>query len=313
MQKLNFAIVGCGRMGKTRAAALHYLGAGIRYSLDCDESLAKSIIQFDENCTAITHVSEIDWKLIDGVFICTPPGLRGQIESLAFEHRKSIFVEKPLHISIEKAKELKDRFSSSEVLFAVGYMNRYRHSVNLVKRHLANLGVIGFQAHWICKPYGVTWWKDKSLSGGPLNEQATHLVDLARFFFGTVTKVSAFKNNDEDGIGESVCANLSFENNISGSIIYSCCGSEKDIAFQIFTKKGSLCLSGWDLSLQENSVISEKDIQYTDDIFRIETSCFLKSVHNNTRYSIKSTLDDAFLSQLVISRISQSVRDGETH
>ena len=46
--------------------------------------------------------------------------------------------------------------------------------------------VLGAAGNWVNASYAVPWWGRRELSGGPVNEQATHLVDLARHLVGEV-------------------------------------------------------------------------------------------------------------------------------
>ena len=153
-----------------------------------------------------------------------------------------MFVEKPLHTSLQRAGELLGLFAQSELPVGVGYMNRYRESVRRVRALLPTLEVIGFQGRWVCKPYAVPWWSDRALSGGALNEQATHLVDLVRFLMGEVGSVAAYRRQARSGSSESVCVALDLQAGITGSLLYSCSGCEKDIGLQIFTDRGTI---GW--------------------------------------------------------------------
>jgi predicted dehydrogenase len=160
MNTLRFAIIGCGRMGLTRAKAIRALGARINYAVDSDLTRAKQIAEMDSSCDALATYQNIDWTKIDGVFICTPPGKRGPVELIAARYDLAVFAEKPLHLSATGALELGHAFAHGKGLFAVGYMNRHRHSVGMVKEQLKELKVIGYQCHWICKPYSVDWWTE---------------------------------------------------------------------------------------------------------------------------------------------------------
>ena len=68
------------------------------------------------------------------------------------------------------------------VVNAVGYMNRCRNSVRLAKKVLSGRKVLGISCAWVGKKYLVPWWIDKDLSGGPFNEQATHVWNFVDFW-----------------------------------------------------------------------------------------------------------------------------------
>lgn len=307
MNTLSFLVVGCGRMGKIRAAALQALGARIAYALDSDPARAQALAEYDADLQPLTDLGAVDWARIDGVFVCTPPGCRGEVEYLAREQRKPLFVEKPLHTSLQRAGELLGLFAQSELPVGVGYMNRYRESVRRVRALLPTLEVIGFQGRWVCKPYAVPWWSDRALSGGALNEQATHLVDLVRFLMGEVGSVAAYRRQARSGSSESVCVALDLQAGITGSLLYSCSGCEKDIGLQIFTDRGTIGLAGWDFAPDSPAFPELAADKKSEDVFLVETACFLESVRSGSSELLAPTLEDAYLTQLTIDRIARSI------
>lgn len=311
MDTPRFAIIGCGRMGLTRARALKTLGARIVYSVDSDLTRARQIVEMAPDCTALESDREIDWKQIDGVFVCTPPGMRGPIELKAAQQGLAVFAEKPLHLSAAGALQIGQAFARSDALFAVGYMNRYRHSVSNVKQRLDNLNVIGYQCHWICKPYAVDWWKDPQWSGGALNEQMTHSVDLCRHLFGDVQAVFAQTRVAPGALHvQSVSALLQHRDNLSGTIHYSCAGQDKDIGLHIFTDQGPVVLSGWDYTLTRAPWLEADSLQQDpQDVFLTETECFLLAVQEGDARRLECPLEDGIKTQLTVDAIGQAATD----
>lgn len=310
MDTLRFAIIGCGRMGLIRAKAIKALGAKIYYSVDTDFTRAKQIADMDASCKALGTYEDIDWTQIDGVFICTPPGIRGPVELMAAHYDLGVFAEKPLHLSATGASALGQAFAHGKGLFAVGYMNRHRSSVVRVKEELKELNIIGYQCHWICKPYSVTWWNKALLSGGALNEQMTHSVDLCRYLFGDVKSVFAriFSSPTAPHI-QSVCAALEHAN-VAGSILYSCAGQDKDIGLHIFTNKGPIVFSGWDYSLINAPWMDgENEPNDLQDVFQKETESFLKALKAGDKRLLKCSLEDGISTQLTVDAIRKSDAD----
>lgn len=311
MDMLRFAIIGCGRMGLTRAKALKTLGARIVYSVDSDLARARQIVEIAPGCTALETDREIDWSQIDGVFICTPPGMRGPIELKAAQRGLAVFAEKPLHVSATGALQIGQAFARSDALFAVGYMNRYRHSVSSVKQQIGALNIIGYQCHWICKPYAVDWWKQDQWSGGALNEQMTHSVDLCRHLFGDAQAVFArTRVNPGAAHVQSVSALLEHRDSLTGTIHYSCAGQDKDIGMHIFTDQGPVVLSGWDYTLTRAPWL-EADGRQQDpqDVFLTETERFLQAMQDGDSHRLECRLEDGIKTQLTVDAIRQAAID----
>ncbi|TBU23246.1 putative oxidoreductase C terminal-domain-containing protein [Dichomitus squalens] len=103
----------------------------------------------------------------------------------------ALFIEKPVSSGPEEASwRVAQALATHGTLVGVGYMLRYLKAVQLIKKVISDNGlvVMGTNARyvmayeWARKP---AWW-DKSRSGGPIIEQATHFCDLSRYFGGDV-------------------------------------------------------------------------------------------------------------------------------
>ena len=129
--------------------------------------------------------------LMDGVFVCVPPSYRGPVELQCLANSIPLFVEKPIGLSVKHIVPLLEQAKRVGVVNAVGYMNRYRNSIRLAKKVLSSRKVLGISCVWVGKRYRVPWWIEPNLSGGPFNEQATHVLDLCRFLLGEIESVTA--------------------------------------------------------------------------------------------------------------------------
>jgi predicted dehydrogenase len=183
-------------------------------------------------------------------------------------------------------------------------MNRYRKSVAAARQTLRGAEVIGMSAYWVCKKYCVNWWQDAELSGGPHNEQATHLFDLSRFLLGEVMDIVSLSQ------GPNACACVfRFAGGALGTSVYSCEAQDKDIGIRVFSKQGSLVLSGWDFQLTDNSIDGVLS-SFEEDIFLQETAAFLRAVCLNRQDLLVSDFADAVKTQQVMDGAQQSWRSG---
>jgi len=300
MSNLKAGIIGCGRMGRERARCITALGAHVAAVFDVDplrmQELARSY-----NSKAAASVEECLSTDLDALFVCTAPGTRGQAEENALHRGLPLFVEKPIGISLNSCQGILRLLESKHGINAVGYMNRYRQSIQVVRELLQDREIIGLSGHWVCKRYNVPWWSDSAASGGPHNEQATHLFDLFRYLGGEITQVQSMFYE-----ASRTATVTRFQTGTVGTLFYSCDGSEKDIGLRIFTSRGSLTLSGWDFSLTENSVDGQVVLSADEDIFRKETDAFLNAVRSGRPGLIESDFPDAARTQAVVDAARQS-------
>ena len=106
-----------------------------------------------------------------------------------------VFVEKPVSVippeqfssyvqAVEEAQQEKG------LILSVGYMFRYHPAIRKMKEILSEYGrpVMGINAKYNCaySEMNHPFWWDKTKSGGPIVEQATHFCDLMRYIVGEV-------------------------------------------------------------------------------------------------------------------------------
>src|SRR5262249_33103589 len=158
------------------------------------------------------------------LFVCTPPASRGAVERAAIEAGISLFVEKPIGLNAEQCLELLGALEERPTINAAGYMNRYRDSVVYARQKIQEAFPVGLAFQWFAARYAVPWWLDLNQSGGPINEQCTHYIDLCRFFCGEICEVQGLVRplSDAPDMEGTVAVTLRFESGLIGSGLYSC-------------------------------------------------------------------------------------------
>jgi predicted dehydrogenase len=244
---------------------------------------------------------------LDALFICTPPYCRGELEHRAIDTGTPFFVEKPIGVTARQVQGVLERLEQRKMLNAVGYMNRYRNSVSHVRSLLGSRHIIGIAAHWVGKKYAVPWWLSRELSGGPFNEQATHLMDLFRYFTGQIEIVNATAHAPE-GVATTVAALLRLQSGGLGSFFYSCEAKDKDILISIETPDGVLELRGWDLELARNTIDGSLAAAESKPIFEKETHAFLRAVSIDDGGLILADFAEAYQTQVAMDSVVQVLR-----
>ncbi|OCH91615.1 hypothetical protein OBBRIDRAFT_818698 [Obba rivulosa] len=121
----------------------------------------------------------------------------------------ALFVEKPISSGpVDASWRVAAELERRKTLVSVGYMLRYSAAVQKMKQILAhnNITVMGTNARFVMAyEYArkLPWW-DKSRSGGPIIEQATHFCDLSRYFGGNIvlSSVSAHTVEHDEAPGQ---------------------------------------------------------------------------------------------------------------
>ena len=135
----------------------------------------------------------------DVVVICTPPFAHGEIEEQAAARGIHFFVEKPVAVSMELANRVQAAVETSGIATQVGYMFRFSEATKKVRELLDGRSIAMVQAHYYMPGLPPpAWWPFMAKGGGQLVEQATHMLDLGRFFAGDVASVVAMTSTVRD-------------------------------------------------------------------------------------------------------------------
>jgi predicted dehydrogenase len=193
---MNYAIVGCGLIGKKRLAGLP---AGSKLVVACDTNLARA-----EELVKISQTARVisDFKIavadpqVDAVIVATINSELAKISAAAIRAGKHVIVEKPAGISVKQIDELIALKKKHGVCVRVGFNHRY-HPAFQKAREIFGSGVMGElmfirarYGHGGRIGYGKEWRADPKLSGGgELIDQGIHLIDLAGWFLGEFKKI----------------------------------------------------------------------------------------------------------------------------
>jgi predicted dehydrogenase len=128
---------------------------------------------------------------LHAVYVCVPPFAHGPAETQVAEAGVALFVEKPLAADLDTAEAIGARLTEAAVLTRVGHHWRCAEPVARARELLAGRRVRLVTATWWDKVPPVSWWAHRARSGGPVVEQAIHVLDLARVLVGEVDEVHA--------------------------------------------------------------------------------------------------------------------------
>lgn len=124
---------------------------------------------------------------LDALVVAVPPFAHGEYERTAAEHGIDLFVEKPIGLSLDGARETARHVQRADIIAQVGYVCRYGEITQRALELLdgRRIGHID-STYWVSLP-GTPWWRERSRSGGQIVEQSTHVYDLHRYLAGEVT------------------------------------------------------------------------------------------------------------------------------
>lgn len=260
----------------------------------------------------------------DAVYIMLPPFAHGAAEDLVLERRLPFFIEKPVAIDLPLAQRVAEGVARYGLITAVGYMNRYRESVQRVRQLLAQQTPVLLHGGWLGggpqKYEGIwQWWVQKDKSGGQFLEQTTHTIDLARFLFGEVKSVYAVavrgrrERPDFYTIEDASMVQMAFANGAAGNLYSSCSTSlGGGVSLTVWGTDLRAEFTGWDHSVkihlpgQEASLIAGEP-----NIFAPEDRAFIDSVKAGRNTGILATYEDGLKATAIACAANDSMVSGK--
>ena len=205
-KKLSVGLIGIGNMGSAHASVI---GSGqvaaLRLASVCDIDAERLKLCLQKN-PGVKGYS--DWQElvrdpeVDAVIVAVPHPLHARIAMEALDCGKHVLVEKPVDISITKAKALNDAAQKSGKVFGIMF-NQRTNPLFAKARQIMQNGELGelrrtvwiitnwfrTQSYYDSGTWRATWSGE---GGGVLLNQAPHNLDLWQWVCGMPQEVTAF-------------------------------------------------------------------------------------------------------------------------
>lgn len=199
MQKVKVGFIGCGGIAQEHLRSIDKIPeTEIVAACDIDKEAVEKV-GISHHCPTFTDYHEMIRKIkLDAVIITLPPFAHSDEVQLAAKNHIHIFIEKPIALNMDLAKEMVEAVEKYKVKSQVGFMWRFSPAIGKLKKMIDSdqAGQLGFLiGEYYCNSLHTPWWREKKKSGGQLTEQAIHFVDLARYLFGEVKSVASMMNN----------------------------------------------------------------------------------------------------------------------
>lgn len=275
MNKINFAIVGCGRIAGRHAEIINRTA---NLTSVCDIAVSRAKAFADKfNCSYYQDLEKMltGENSIDVVSVCTPNGLHAEHTVSSLKAGKHVICEKPMAISAGDCKQMIEEADEQKKNLFIVKQNRFNPPVAALKEAIdgGKLGKI-INAEVNCfwnrnnDYYESSDWKGKKqMDGGILYTQFSHFIDLLYWMIGDVKKIFALAKNflhagtiEFEDTGAII---LEFENGALGTINFTVNSFQKNMegSFTVFGEKGTVKIGGQYLNVLEYQCIDGYEIK----------------------------------------------------
>ena len=194
-KSLAIGIIGAGRMGTHHYKAVTDYGGHVVAVHDVQLEAARELAATADTALATTELDAFFDVQMDGVVITTPPPIRFEPIQMACARGIPMMIEKPPALNMAEGRRCLACIEEAGVIAAVGFQLRYHSLYERLKMLIATETV--HLVRTVCTiDYYLTfrmppWFLKSEISGGPLPEQAVHVLDCARFVMGNPKPVQA--------------------------------------------------------------------------------------------------------------------------
>ncbi|MBP8997833.1 MAG: Gfo/Idh/MocA family oxidoreductase [Anaerolineaceae bacterium] len=252
--QVRICMIGAGRVGKNHSKAIsrHVPGGKIVALVDPMTSVREeSALEFGIEKQFDSLEQALEGADFDAVVITTPTPTHLPLSSLAADHNKHVFCEKPMALNLEECDGIMTACEKNHVLLQIGFMRRFDLEFAAAAERIAG-GEIGQPMMIKSNTHGPglppPWARDLRTSNGMLAEVNSHDWDTVRWLMGSnlervYTEVANFKgaanNVNTPNFYDNVLVNVKFESGGLGLISGVCpCGYGYDARAEIIGDKG---------------------------------------------------------------------------
>jgi len=244
---MNFAIIGCGLIGRKRSQALrrHRLAVAADTCLD--------------RAAALGAEATTDWAAavnrpdVDAVIVATTNDALAPVTLAAVQAGKHVLVEKPAARNTAELRPVMAAAQSAGVHVQVGFNHRY-HPALRKAREICDSGGVGpllfirgRYGHGGRPGYDREWRADPEIAGGgELIDQGVHLIDLSRWFLGPFTSVQGCTHTYfwDMPVEDNAFLLLHTASRQAASLHVSCTEWKNLFSFEIYGRTGKLAIDG---------------------------------------------------------------------
>ncbi len=323
---IKIGIIGIGRMGKIHLKNLSRKIQGA--DLVAVVNPGKHGQEFALNYGIKSVSDDIDTIInnpeIDAVVISSPSSTHSEYAIASAKAGKAIFCEKPIDMSLEKAKETISIISGLNVPVMIGFNQRFDKNFSKVKAEISK-GKIGDlrNLHIISrdpKPPAISYIEK---SGGLFKDMTIHDFDMARFIMGSeVVEVFAYGDCLIDSAiadaGDIDCATvlLKFKNGAMATIENSReTNYGYDQRLEVFGSKGVIKVENPLKSnvkiVTENRTESDRHLNFFMDRYESsyleEIQCFIDALNNKKPMPVSG--EDGLKAMIIAEAANKSLKE----
>lgn len=327
MDKVKFAVVGCGRIGKRHASMVNInTNAELIALVDIEASLEEELKE-EFSVPFYTEVSQMleAHPEIEVLNICTPNYLHAAQAIEVLRAHKHVVVEKPMALSkLDAEKVIHTALQVNRRVFCV-MQNRYSPPAKWLKQVvgsnlLGEIYMVNINCFWnrdagYYQDGDPAYWKGKlEKDGGTLFTQFSHFLDTMYWLFGDIKNIKAsfydFNHQDTTEFEDSGTVQFDFVNGGAGSLNYSTSVYDQNMesSISIIGEKGSVKVGGQYMNEIEYCHIKDYEMPELEETLPPNDYGKYKGSAANHQFVIQNVVDTLLSNQAVTTNSLEGLK-----
>lgn len=319
-EKINVALVGCGKISFKHLTAICELRKFLRIVALCDLEIDKLkennktindlLIESRDSSNLIKLFKDYELLIkaiktgiinIDLIVLCTPSGMHASQAIKAGKIGVNVCTEKPLATSLKDGLDIVECFDKSNANLFVVLQNRLNPAIRLLKKQIDNerfgkLFLITSNVMWQ-RPqeyYDQAAWRGtKKMDGGALLNQACHYADLMCYLPNqNIIKISSFGNtlNRKIEMEDTAVVNFEYEKGTLGNLSLTMLTFPKNFegSITVLGEKGTVKIGGLGLNKIDTWLFDDK--QKDDNLLEDVNNEIISSYSSGHLYFYKEII-----------------------
>ena len=254
--KLNFAIIGCGRIAQKHAQEINKIGKIVAvYDSDLQKGEAFAMQFHTKSYASLEDMLSLELS-IELVSICSPNYMHKEHVIKCISAGKDVLCEKPMAINTADAIEMIEFAKAKKTKLFVVKSTRYHSNIKKLKELIDNdaLGKIySFHLNFVWnrpeRYFENTWKGSLEKDGGILFTQFSHYIDTLVWLLGEVDNFSGFRSNQSKKkieFEDSGAFALKMKSGAIGTLHYSINAFEKnqEVSLNIVAENATITIGG---------------------------------------------------------------------
>ena len=315
--KIRVGLIGMGRCGRAHLERL-VSSPEVEIAAICDSDRERAE-GAAERCGATVHLNfrtMIEAERLDAVFVCLPPFARGEPEILAARAGVHLFIQQPVATGVEKVRQIQKEIENAGVLASVGYSWRYMSGTETIREMLKGRKIALVQGGQFGPVPEGEWRRRRESSGGRFLQEASDIIDVARYVVGDIIGVCA---TQFEGIvaprvagydvEDALAAVLTFRSGAVGSVVSSDVAPDEVTSLSVIADGIECRLTTSEIHVREKG--RNFTVNHTGDALQSAQAAFLDAVKSGDAKSIRSPYADAVRTLEVSVAAVESARLGK--